>query len=159
VGAVDPADRQVRLATDADADAVGRMLHDFNTEYHDITPGPERLAARMRQLMAGGEMVVVVGGPGPDGLAVLRFRESIFTDGLECYLAELYVKPDLRGRGLGRAILEKAIDVARERGADYMELGTEEEDRAARALYESMGFTNRTPWPDGQLSYFYELEL
>jgi hypothetical protein len=40
-----------------------------------------------------------------------------------------------------------------------MELGTEEDDHAARALYESMGFDNTGGKPDGAVSYFYEREL
>ena len=93
--------------------------------------------------MAGGDTAVLVGGAGPDGLALLRFRPSLWSGGLECYLAELYVVPALRGQGLGRALLDAAIALARERGADYMDLGTSEDDVAARALYESAGFTNR----------------
>jgi ribosomal protein S18 acetylase RimI-like enzyme len=52
-----------------------------------------------------------------------------------------------------------AIDLARDRGADYMELGTGEQDLAARALYESLGFSNREGKPDGPINYFYEREL
>jgi hypothetical protein len=40
-----------------------------------------------------------------------------------------------------------------------MDLGTSEDDVAARALYESLGFTNREGGPDGPISYFYEREL
>lgn len=68
---------------------------------------------------------------------------SVWTEGLECYLAELYVASDRRGQGLGRALMEAAIALARSRGADYMDLGTSEDDVAARHLYESLGFTNR----------------
>ena len=42
---------------------------------------------------------------------------------------------------------------------DYMDLGTSEDDVAARALYESLGFVNREGGPDGPISYFYEREL
>jgi ribosomal protein S18 acetylase RimI-like enzyme len=149
----------VRIATSDDAQAIGQLLHDFNTEYKDVTPGPARLAERIRRLLAGGDTVVLLGGSGPDGLAVLRFRASIWSDGLECYLAELYVKPQLRGRGLGRAIMERAMEVARARGADYMDLGTSEDDVAARALYESLGFINRENGPQGPITFFYEREL
>ena len=72
----------------------------------------------------------------------MRFRPSIWTEGLECYLAELYVVPPLRGQGRGRALMEAAIVFAKERGADYMELNTGEDDVAARALYESLGFSS-----------------
>jgi ribosomal protein S18 acetylase RimI-like enzyme len=78
---------------------------------------------------------------------------------LECYLAELYVAPESRGRGLGRALMEAAIEVAREKGADHMDLGTSEDDVAARALYESLGFNNREGKPDGPVNYFYERDL
>jgi hypothetical protein len=40
-----------------------------------------------------------------------------------------------------------------------MELGTSEDDKAARALYESAGFTNREGNPDGPVMLFYEREL
>jgi ribosomal protein S18 acetylase RimI-like enzyme len=151
--------RNVRLATASDADAVGRLLHDFNTEFDDITPGPAALAARFRELLAEGELTVLVADPGPAGLAVLRFRPSLWTPALECYLAELYVVPDQRGQGIGRALLTAAIDTARSTGADYMDLGTSEDDVAARALYESFGFSNREGRPDGPVMYVYEREL
>ena len=149
----------VRRAELADADAVGRLLHDFNTEYDDITPGPDALAERVRELIASGETIVLLAGSGPEGLAVLRFRPALWTSGLECYLAELYVVPDRRGQGLGRALMETALAVAREQGADSMDLGTGDEDVAARALYESLGFSNREGKPDGPVNYFYEREL
>jgi ribosomal protein S18 acetylase RimI-like enzyme len=149
----------VRRATADDAEAVGRLLDDFNREFDEPTPGPEALAERVRELLAGGDTVVLVGGAGPDGLAVLRFRLSIWTEGLECYLAELYVVPERRGQGLGRALMEEAMEVARGAGADYMDLGTSEDDTAARALYESLGFSNREGKPDGPLNYYYEREL
>jgi len=149
----------VRRATAADAAGIGRLLHDFNTEYDDLTPGPERLSDRMKTLLDGGDTVVLLGGPGPDGLAVMRFRPAIWAEALECYLAELYVVPDRRGHGLGRALMNAAIELAREAGAAWMDLGTSEADVAARALYESLGFSNREGKPDGPINYFYEREL
>jgi ribosomal protein S18 acetylase RimI-like enzyme len=150
---------RVRPAGAADLAAVGRLLDAFNREYGEPTPGPDRLAARVGELLDGGDTAVLVGGSGPDGLAVLRFRPALWSAGLECYLAELYVVGPLRGRGLGRALLEAAMAAARERGADTMDLGTSEDDVAARALYERLGFTNRERVPDGPVTYVYEREL
>lgn len=152
-------DVAVRQATAADAESVGRLLHDFNTEYDDVTPGPAALAERVRELLAAGDTKILVGGRGPDGLAVLRFRLSIWSRALECYLAELYVVPERRGQGLGRALMEAAIQLARDAGADYMHLGTSEDDTAARHLYESLAFSNREGRPDGPVNYFYERDL
>ncbi len=149
----------VRRAEAADAEAIGQLLHDFNSEFDEPTPGPGALGERVRELLASGEVTVLLAGGGPDGVAVLRFRPAIWTDALECYLAELYVVPDRRRQGLGRALMTAAIELARREGADHMDLGTSEDDVAARALYESLGFSNREGGPDGPISYFYEREL
>lgn len=88
-----------------------------------------------------------------------RFRPSIWSTRLEAHLDELYVVPAERGRGIGRALLEATIGAAREAGADYISLGTGEDDMQARALYERLGFTNYEGGPEGPRMLFYELEL
>jgi GNAT superfamily N-acetyltransferase len=128
----------VRQATAADADDIARLLHDFNVEYDEPSPPPEVLAARLRRLL-GDDIAVLLVGDGPDGLALMRFRPSLWSEGLECYLGELYVVPELRGQGRGRALMEASLALARERGADYMELNVDEGDDAAHALYTSVG--------------------
>ena len=55
--------------------------------------------------------------------------------------------------------MRAAIALARERGADHMDLGTGDGDVVARALYESLGFSNRDGGADGPVNYFYEREL
>jgi ribosomal protein S18 acetylase RimI-like enzyme len=45
---------------------------------------------------------------------------------------------------------------ARERGADRIDLGTSEDDVAARGLYERLGFTNREGGSGGPVMYVYE---
>lgn len=149
----------VRKAGAADAEIIGRLLDDFNREYDEPTPGAAALAKRVRQLLDAGDTTVLVGGSGPHGLAVLRFRLAIWSEALECYLAELYVVPDQRGHGLGRALMEAAMTEARQQGADYMDLGTSEDDVAARGLYESLGFSRTEGRPDGPINYYYEREL
>jgi len=150
---------QVRQATVDDAPAIARLLRDFNLEFLEPTPEVEELTENVLRLLETGEMTVLLGGDGPDGLALFRLRPALWSKGLEAYLQELYVVPALRGRGIGRALLERTIDLARERGADGIDLNTGETDTAARALYESMGFTNREGGPDGPSMLFYEREL
>jgi ribosomal protein S18 acetylase RimI-like enzyme len=152
-------DAKVRPATDADADAIGRLLHDFNREYDWPTPAPSAAARRVRMLLAERAITVLLAGGGPHGLAVLRFRPALLRDSLDCYLEELYVVPERRGRGIGRALMNSVLDLARAEGASDIHLGTSEDDFAARALYESLGFSNREGGPDGPVQYFYEREL
>ena len=148
-----------RRAGPEDAEAIGRLLHDFNSEYGDFTPGPGQLARRVGDLLDSGQVSVVLAGDGPDGLALMRFRPSLWSETLDCYLEELYVVPDKRGGGIGRALMEAAMELARAAGAAHMDLGTGEDDTAARALYEKLGFDNREGKPDGSIQYFYEREL
>jgi GNAT superfamily N-acetyltransferase len=149
----------VRRAGVGEAHIVARLLHDFNTEFDDPTPPVADLAERIAYLLEGGDTVVLLVDDGPDGLAVLRFRPAIWSRGLDCYLAELYVVPARRGKGLGRALMEAALQEARDRGADTMEIGVDEPDVAARRLYESLGFTNRVGGVEGPLMFVYEREL
>ena len=143
----------------ADAEAIGRLLHEFNSEFDEPTPGPRRLAERVQELLAEDEITVLLAGAGPDGIAVLRFRPDIWTRALECYLAELYVAPARRGHGLGRALMEASVELARAEGAEYMDLATGEDDTAARGLYESVGFSHRGGKPDGPVTLHYERDL
>jgi ribosomal protein S18 acetylase RimI-like enzyme len=154
-----PPELGVRLGQQADAERIGQLLHDFNREFDEPTPGPARLAQRVSALLNEEQITVLLAGKPADGLAVLRFRPAIWTAALECYLAELYVVASLRGRGLGRALMRAALAEARLRGADRIEVGTSESDVAARALYESLGFSNREGSPHGPIMYFYEREL
>jgi GNAT superfamily N-acetyltransferase len=149
----------IRRAGVADAGEVAGLLHDFNTEFSEPTPPVEVLAQRIRQLLEDGEVTVLLGGERPDGVALFRLRPSLWADGLDAYLEELYVAPPQRGEGIGRALLEGAMQAAREAGAIRMDLGTGETDTAARALYEGCGFTNREGGPDGPIMLYYERNL
>jgi ribosomal protein S18 acetylase RimI-like enzyme len=149
----------IRRACAEDAAAIARLLHDFNTEFGEPTPGVEALSGYCRDLLAAGEMTVLLAGSGPDGISLIRFRPSVWTGGPEAHLQELYVVPELRGQGIGRALLEATMAVAREAGASGLDLNTGATDTAARALYESAGFTNREGSPDGPSMLFYEREL
>jgi ribosomal protein S18 acetylase RimI-like enzyme len=149
----------IRLARAADAPTLGRLLHAFNTEFGEPTPDADFIAARAAPLIESGEVTVLFVGEGPEGFAELRFRPTVYAEGLDAYLEELYVVPERRGQGLGRALLDAAMDHARERGASRIDLNTSEDDVAARKLYESSGFTNREGRPDGPVMLYYERNL
>ncbi len=141
-----------------EAEALARLLRDFQLEFEVPTPPVEDVTDRLRTLLVAGEVTALLIGnrEQPVGLAVLRFRTALFYDSTDAYLEELYVVPGRRGDGLGRRLMEAVLDLARERGCGRIELGTEEDDTAARGLYESLGFTNRDR---GELMFFYERDL
>jgi ribosomal protein S18 acetylase RimI-like enzyme len=145
---------EVRLATAADALLFGRLMFDFNSEFDEPVPPAEVCAERMRRLVESGEAVILLGGKDgeePCGMAVLRLRPALYEDGAEAYLAELYVAPAERGQGIGRAMLQAALEAARERGAVAIDLNTDFDDTEAHALYKSAGFEHT--------ALYYEREL
>jgi ribosomal protein S18 acetylase RimI-like enzyme len=152
-------DPTVRRASAEDAPEVARLLHDFNSEFDEPTPEVPALAERYAELLESGEVTVLLVGDGPEGFAQLRFRPWVYSRALDAYLEELYVVPPRRGQGLGRALLEAAMETARGKGAVHFELTTSETDTAARGLYDSAGFTNREGSPDGPVMLYYERDL
>lgn len=148
----------IREATVEDAAVLARLLHDFNVEFEAETPGVPELTRHAERMLRAGEMTVLLAGGPPLGLALLRFRSSVWTEKQEAYLQELYVVPDRRGEGIGEALLEAAIERCRKQGAAWVELNTAESDVAARSLYRKLGFTNEEG-PEGAAMLYYEREL
>jgi ribosomal protein S18 acetylase RimI-like enzyme len=148
---------EISRAGAEDAPAVSRLFHDFNAEYEEETPDVETLTGFIRPLLASGEIVSLLAN-GAEGFSMLRLRPSPYTGRPEAYLQELYVVPPLRGRGIGRALLEATMDAARAAGATGIDLNTGATDLEARGLYESAGFTN-LEGPSGPQMLFYEREL
>ena len=149
----------IRRAGEADATPIAQLLHDFNSEYEDYTPGVPALTERLGELLAENKVIVLLAGSPAVGFALFRLRPSLWAKAGDAYLEELYVIPEHRRQGIGRALLNAAIDSARDAGANHFELTTGETDKEARALYESRGFTNREGSPEGPRMLYYELDL
>lgn len=141
---------------------AAQLLHDFNVEYDEPSPPPGELAVRLEELIEGDHVTVLLAREHENGaavgVAVMRVQPSLWSQANEAYLAELYVIPGRRGQGHGRDLITGAMQVARERGADYAFLVTSEDDRLAQRLYEAAGF-RRTEGEDGPLMLAYEREL
>ncbi|MEU0314480.1 GNAT family N-acetyltransferase [Nocardioides sp. NPDC006273] len=145
--------------TKADFETAARLQVDFNTEYNYPVPPADELAGHLSRLVENGDTTVMLIGEPAVGHGITRFRVQTMADELEAYLAELYVVPDRRGQGLGTVLLQAIIDEAKARGATNMDLGTSEDDKSARALYEKFGFDNHEGRGSGPRSLFYEKEL
>ena len=140
----------VVVATPDDAAVVARLLHDFNEEFGTATPDAEALARRFAVLLGRDDVVVLLTGPtaDPTGFAFLTLRPTPYHDGPLAQLEELYVRPHLRDRGLGTALLLAAVEAARGRGSAEMHIGVDEVDADTRRFDERHGFTNIEPGED-----------
>jgi ribosomal protein S18 acetylase RimI-like enzyme len=149
-----------RVAQVEDAAETARLIDRFQAEFDEYTPGAEALEPRVVEHIERDLSVFLLAGPPDTGVAQLRFRDYLLTGEPMVYLEELYVVPDRRGEGHGRGLMETAFQVARERGATTIELGTATNDTAARGLYESLGFSNLEKPDDPATSMlYYEREL
>mgnify|MGYP001212994459 CR=1 FL=1 len=80
---------------------------------------------------------------GDEAVGCVAMRELASTPGefgRACEMKRLYTRASARGLGIGRAMCERLLEIARDVGYARMKLDSDEELRAAVALYESLGF-------------------
>src|SRR5690606_30919748 len=140
-------DPTVRLATPADAEAVARLLHDFNTEFDTPSPGVETLAPRLAQLLGGDDTVAVLAGdPGAEvAVGLVTLRSNVWYEGRVALLDELYVVPTLRSQGIGSRVIDLVVSTCRDRGAELLEVNVDEPDVDAQRFYERHGISGIEP--------------
>jgi len=144
----------VRVAEVADAGVAAQMLHDFNLEFDTPTPGPALLEERLLRMLGRDDVVVLLAGDPAAGVALLTFRPSVWDSGPVALLEELYVRPDLRRRGIGHTLLERAVALAEARGSQTFEINVDEGDTDARRFYEAHGFTDLQPETNERALYY-----
>jgi GNAT superfamily N-acetyltransferase len=144
-----------RAAAVAESRDVAELLDAFNQEYGTPTPGPTVLAARLERLLAEGNVVALLAGEPAIAVALMTMRPNVWYDGPVALLDELYVTPTRRGQGLGSALLRRAEIVARQRGAELLEVNVDGHDTDARRFYERHGYANSEPGEDQPLLYYF----
>jgi ribosomal protein S18 acetylase RimI-like enzyme len=97
------------------------------------------------RLLADGKLGrawVVEAGPELVGYVVLTLGYSLEYQGLDAFVDEVYLRPEWRGRGLGRAALERAESASVELGVRALHLEIERGKDEAQGLYRSFGFVD-----------------
>jgi GNAT superfamily N-acetyltransferase len=85
------------------------------------------------------------------GYACLYWHFTSLVPAETVLMNDLYVDPDARGEGAGRALIEASAAVARERGAHHLEWATAPDNETAQRLYDSTG-AERSEWVEYELS-------
>jgi GNAT superfamily N-acetyltransferase len=142
-------------ATIDDAEAVGRLLIAFRDHNGNDRPSDNAMLATVDRLIEMPDVDFLLGSVDDDsppvGVCQLRYRLSVWTAALDCWLEDLFVSESARGRGVGGALIDAALERARERGCRRVELDTNETNTGARALYARHGFSERSKGPGADL--------
>ena len=124
--------------------------------FYEVEPDDDRNAVFFRRFAESDDEGTLLGARVGDGVLVgyacLHWRlDTVAAREVVC-LHDLFVVPAVRGTGAGRALLEAAADVARDRGAAALVWSTAPDNSTAQRLYDATGAT-RSSW------YEYELPV
>jgi GNAT superfamily N-acetyltransferase len=109
-------------------------------QFEHPTPA-EPIPARLERLLAhDGQAFVADGKTGLLGVATVQVVWSLVEDAPRALLTALVVREDIRGQGVGRALVERVEAWARERGAARVVVTTALRRAGAHAFYERLGF-------------------
>ncbi|WP_135448737.1 MULTISPECIES: GNAT family N-acetyltransferase [Tabrizicola] len=129
---------EIRDATPADEAAFLRLWQGF-TEGYNLTLPEGVTAFTWTRLMDPDSplkaRLACLDGI-PQGFAIHQHHPSTWVMGDDGYLEDLYVAPEARGRGLGRALIEDLIAIGRARGWRRLYWLTEIGNTTARRLYD-----------------------
>jgi ribosomal protein S18 acetylase RimI-like enzyme len=134
-------------------EAVSSLIAAFQSWWGKDEPALDQIRETVGELLSDPNTEFLLAAPDGDGPAAgvcqLRYRLSVWTGADDCWLEDLYVHDDARGTGLGRALVTAAAERAAARGCRRMELDVNEQNTAALAFYEQLGFTTE-PKPPGR---------
>ena len=109
-------------------------------QFYGATLAPETTQATLARLLDTGSLmaarVALVDGV-PVGFAINLHHPSTWVIGDDCYLEDLFVAQSARGLGLGRALIDDLISLARAKGWQRLYWNTDQGNARARSLYDS----------------------
>ena len=110
----------------------------------DGDPVPEDFADRLRKAVEAGDVEVLAARAEDQilGVALLAYRLNVSAGGLFASIEDLYVRPEARRRGVGRALLQAADERCEKRGISYVEAQVEEKE--AELFYTALGYEPET---------------
>ncbi len=132
-----------RTATAADLPAITALLADDPLGAARESPGSPAYAAALAAILANPEDQVLLA---VDGGAILGTLQLTFLPGLSrtgmwrAQIEGVRVARSARGQGIGRALMEHAVDLSLQRGCGLVQLTTDRTRQEAHRFYEGLGF-------------------
>ncbi len=137
-----PSDIRVRPL---EAKDKARWLHLFKgyITFYKATVADDVIEQTWQRLMAGEPdfhvaLVAVDESDAPLGLAHMLFHRSTWSPSHYCYLEDLFVEPQLRAKGVGRALIEAVYAEADQRQCTRTYWMTQDSNYRARGLYDQL---------------------
>lgn len=118
-------------------------------DFYEVGPRDDRLVALSRALLDDpGEGVQYIARRAEDGIAVgfatVFWGWSTLDAARMGLMNDLFVKPEARGAGVGRSLIEACRGACRKRGVNKLEWSTAPDNSTAQRLYDSTGATAST---------------
>lgn len=140
---------QIRPATEADLPIILRLIRDL-AEYERAPDAVVATETGLREVLFGAkpsaEVLLALEGSGPVGFAVYFHNFSTWLGRPGLYLEDLFVRPENRGKGYGRALLERLAQIAKERRCGRMEWAVLDWNEPAIQFYRKLGAQPMDEW-------------
>ena len=110
-------------------------------DFYNVTVPQETYDTTWKRLLDPNEPMWLLGATVDGkllGIVHYLYHRTCWTPGDYCYLQDLFVSAEARGKGLGRALIEAVYKAAREAGASRVYWLTHETNTTARALYDQL---------------------
>lgn len=142
---------ELRPATPADVPLVFQFIRDiadYEKLAHEVVGNEQLLADSLfpQDHAPAVHCMLAFWDGHPAGFALYFFNFSTFLTRPGLYLEDLFVKPELRGRGIGKALLLHLAKVANQRGCGRMEWTVLDWNTPAIEFYRSLGAVPMSEW-------------
>ncbi len=123
-----------------------RALADYERMSDEVAATEEKLRSTLFGSGRAAECVLAFEGDTPAGFAIFFTNYSTFLAQPGLYLEDLFVKPEFRGRGIGKGLILHLAKLANARGCGRMEWTVLDWNQPAIEFYESLGARRMKEW-------------
>lgn len=142
-------DLHIRPATIEDTDQILRFIRDlaiYEKAEHEVLSTPAHVHRTLFCEQPSVHGLMCMNGDQPLGFAVYFFNYSTWQGRHGLYLEDLYVSPDSRGQGAGKALLQHLARIAVEKDCGRFEWSVLDWNAPSIAFYESLGAQPQNEW-------------